>query len=513
MNILFNQKIHKHQAISEIHEDLEFDESYFVQLFFSTIIACFGMLLGSTAVVIGAMIIAPIFMPILGLSVGILTTRDRTLQRSMTVLAGSISMVLLLTFILTIFTPIRETNPEILSRTNPTILDLFIALSSAVLGVLSYFYEKIGKSIAGVAISISLLPPLVASGIGLAFRDFEIFSKALILFGANTSAIIFAGIVTLYILKVRPHREEEQTRFRIGVVLSSISILAISIPLTVYFTASIQETTERRLIIDTLNSQITSIHPEAEFEDLSVTFNDPIEVSGTLLLPEQVALTLDQESAINQSLVDEVGRSLELKFNVVNKLLVQKTDTLEQERQEISNLIRDQIALISPNIFVDKVTILENESGGLEIDVLLRLSGELQFTFDNKLDLEEDVESALGRQVRLDIAFTPITELREQSPEAILTTNLRQELREIISQISTVYIVNKVEITPVRDTAETNANRAAKPLADLYTVDVEILAPPGDKFTPEDRALIESTLESQNSVDLNFQYRYLLYER
>ena len=512
MDILFSQKIHKHQAISEIHEDLEFDESYFVQLFFSTIIACFGMLLGSTAVVIGAMIIAPIFMPILGLSVGILTTRDRTLQRSIIVLAGSVSLVLLLTFVLTIFTPIRETNPEILSRTNPTILDLFIALSSAVLGVLSYFYEKIGKSIAGVAISISLLPPLVASGIGLAFRDAEIFTKALILFGANTSAIIFAGIVTLYILKVRPHREEEQARFRIGVLLSSISILAISIPLTVYFTASIQETTERRLIIDTLNSQITSIHPEAEFEDITVTFNDPIEVSGTLLLPEQVALTLDQESAINQSLVEQVGRSLELKFNIVNKLLVQKSDTLESQRQEISNIIRDELALISPNIFVDKVTVLEDR-GVLDVDVLLRLSGELQFTFDNKVDLQEKLESTLQRTISLEIAFTPITELREQSPEAILTTNLRQELREVISQISTVYIVNKVEITPVRDEMETNSSRSNKPLADLYEVEVEILAPPGDKFTPEDRELIETTLESQNSVDLNLQYRYLLYER
>lgn len=512
MDILFSQKIHKHQAISEIHEDLEFDESYFVQLFFSTIIACFGMLLGSTAVVIGAMIIAPIFMPILGLSVGILTTRDRTLQRSIMVLAGSVSLVLLLTFILTIFTPIRETNPEILSRTNPTILDLFIALSSAVLGVLSYFYEKIGKSIAGVAISISLLPPLVASGIGLAFRDTEIFTKALILFGANTSAIIFAGIVTLYILKVRPHREEEQTRFRIGVILSSISILAISIPLTVYFSASIQETTERRLIIDTLNSQITSIHPEAEFEDLTVTFNDPVEVSGTLLLPEQVALTLDQESAINQSLVEEIGRSLELKFNVVNKLLVQKSDTLESQKQEISNLIRDELALISPNIFVDKVTVIENDRV-LDIDVLLRLSGELQFTFDNKVELQQEIERTLGRSVSLEIAFTPITELREQSPEAILTTNLRQELRDVIGEISTVYIVNKVEITPVRDEDETNSSRSNKPLADLYEVEVEILAPPGDKFTPEDRELIETTLESQNSVDLNLQYRYLLYER
>src|SRR5690606_21179451 len=124
--------------------------------------------------------------------------------------------------------------PEILSRVNPNLLDLFIALASSVIGIFAVYYPRISSSAAGVAISSALLPPLCVSGIGLANRSIDLFKGSFLLFSSNLAAIVFAGALTLYLLGFKPRREQDQKRFSFGLLISSIFIIALSIPLAIY---------------------------------------------------------------------------------------------------------------------------------------------------------------------------------------------------------------------------------------------------------------------------------------
>lgn len=168
--------------------------AYWLQLTVALGIATLGLVLSSSAVVIGAMLIAPLMGPIVALAMGlgvgspflVLRSTGRIFYSTVVVVGGSA--------ILTRLLPFRELTPEIAARTNPTLLDLLTAAFCAIAGAYAALQPRTTTvAAAGTSIGISLVPPLCTSGFGLGTGNLSIAKGAALLFTANLAAIVVVG--------------------------------------------------------------------------------------------------------------------------------------------------------------------------------------------------------------------------------------------------------------------------------------------------------------------------------
>ena len=156
---------------------------FFVLLLCAAVIATLGLISNSTAVVIGAMIVAPLMDPILSLAFALSISNNKLAKRSLlTVLIGVITVIAtaaLLAWIL----DVSEVNREMTSRTAPNLIDLGVAVAAAVAGSFSMTRERLSNSLAGVAIAVALVPPLCVCDIGLSMGN-----EVVAVFGRGTVA-------------------------------------------------------------------------------------------------------------------------------------------------------------------------------------------------------------------------------------------------------------------------------------------------------------------------------------
>ena len=140
---------------------------FFVLLISSAVIATLGLISNSAAVVIGAMIVAPLMDPILSLAFGLSINDQRLVKRSAITVVIGVGVVVMTAWILAALIGPAEVNREITSRIAPNLIDLGIATAAAVAGAFTITRDRLSNSIAGVAIAVALVPPLCVSGIGL----------------------------------------------------------------------------------------------------------------------------------------------------------------------------------------------------------------------------------------------------------------------------------------------------------------------------------------------------------
>ena len=172
------------------------DLPFFAVLLLSGAIATLGLVLNSTAVVIGAMLVAPLLGPLLGLSMSLAVGDGRLfVQTAAAVLLGAAGIVALAAA-LTAVLPVQTVTDEIASRTRPNTLDLGIAIFSGLAGavVTASREARLSASIPGVAVAVALVPPLGVAGFGIAAGQWAITRGALLLFGANLAGIALSGM-------------------------------------------------------------------------------------------------------------------------------------------------------------------------------------------------------------------------------------------------------------------------------------------------------------------------------
>jgi uncharacterized hydrophobic protein (TIGR00271 family) len=153
--------------------------TFFFMLALAAVIATLGLHENNAPVIIGAMIIAPLMSPIMGLSYGLVSFEIRMIRWSiLAVIAGAI-VVVVISYIITVLLGLRIVHTEILGRTFPSLLDLGVAVAAGAAAAFSYTRRSILNSLAGVAIAVALVPPLSVVGIGLAFGRSAVSETAL----------------------------------------------------------------------------------------------------------------------------------------------------------------------------------------------------------------------------------------------------------------------------------------------------------------------------------------------
>ncbi|TIC88099.1 DUF389 domain-containing protein [Nocardioides sp. GY 10113] len=175
---------------------------FLVLLSMSAVIATFGLLSNSVAAVIGAMIVAPLMLPIQGLTAGLVAGRRRDALGSAALLASGIVTVYLISMVIgttALDLAFDLANASIQARTSPTLADLGIALAAGTVGGFALVRADVAASVPGVAIAVSLVPPLCTSGVTLAGGDGGAAWGAFLLFAINFVAIVAAvgGVLIL----------------------------------------------------------------------------------------------------------------------------------------------------------------------------------------------------------------------------------------------------------------------------------------------------------------------------
>ena len=175
----------------QVEEDGGLSYSYAFLVATSCGIATLGLMLNSAAVIIGAMLVAPLMGPIVLLGFAIARTDVELVVRSAKAMVVGVLAALAISVVIVKLSPYIPPTPEILARTNPNLFDLLVAVLSGMVAGYAVTHRKIG-TVAGVAIATALMPPLAASGYGLATGDMRIFQGAFFLFLTNMLAIAFS---------------------------------------------------------------------------------------------------------------------------------------------------------------------------------------------------------------------------------------------------------------------------------------------------------------------------------
>lgn len=209
---------------------------FWVLLVLAAVIAAAGIVADSTATVIGAMIVAPLMVPILGTVLSIVTADLPNLARSVAMVAGGALLVVAVGWLLgwvTAVDVVAATNAQVSGRVHPRLIDLVAALATGAVGAFALVRSDVSDTLPGVAIAISLVPPLAVVGVCLASSEFDPAFGAFLLFSTNVVSILLAGGVVFAVLGYAGVAFEDADRRarRRGAMAVAVGVIIVVAPL------------------------------------------------------------------------------------------------------------------------------------------------------------------------------------------------------------------------------------------------------------------------------------------
>ncbi len=261
-----------------IQDNASLSSTYLLMNALATIVACYGLLANSTAVVIGAMVIAMLLGPITGIALGLVDGDNFLLREALIAEVMGIFTVIAIAFVIGTIHGNIPVGDEIMARTAPNIFDLIIALAGGAAGAYATASPRISAGLVGVAIATALVPPLSTFSILLARGETQLALGAFLLFIANFVAIQFATSVVLWLLGY--HRITSITRqsphnILARNVISGILLVGLAVLLGFNFSQSIsQQLLEIR--VQKIVSAKLEIFPDAQLVEVNLTEEDSI---------------------------------------------------------------------------------------------------------------------------------------------------------------------------------------------------------------------------------------------
>ena len=266
-------------------------------------IATLAVLQDSTAVVIGAMLVAPLMTPILGLSAAVVSGWPRRAVGSLALIVAGAAVAVVIAFAISSWVPAVvpfDTNSQISSRVDPTLLDMLVAMAAGAAGAFATVDRRVAPSIAGVAIAVALVPPLSVVGVTLAASRPGDAAGAMLLFSTNfVSIVLSASVVFVLAGLANPQRLRRHGR-RVLLTLTPFvaAALVILIPLLLttggLLTTSADERAAQSAVSDWLDDSPLGL-TDVDVGDTTVT----VDLAGP---PEEVPPLDDLQSALDGAL-------------------------------------------------------------------------------------------------------------------------------------------------------------------------------------------------------------------
>jgi uncharacterized hydrophobic protein (TIGR00271 family) len=254
--------------------------SFFLLVGVSTIIAAYGLLANSTAVIIGAMLVAPLMGPIFGVALGLCGGDKSLLGRSLLSELAGMMLVIIMAMLIGLV-PVRLAfGSELIARTQPTVYDMVIALASGIAGAYALVDERLNATLPGVAISTALVPPLATCGLSLATLRYDWAAGALLLFLANFLAIHVVAAVVFMVFGVKNIRVHQVLTMPIFFRRFTLSLLALGV-VAVFLTQTLVTIYKENRFSNEVRSRVG-----AQLSDFRVKRqDDQVEILATVLTP------------------------------------------------------------------------------------------------------------------------------------------------------------------------------------------------------------------------------------
>ncbi len=213
---------------------------FWVLIVLAAAIASAGIVADSTATVIGAMIVAPLMTPILGTVLSVVTADRANLVRSLALIVAGASSVVAIGWLFATLVPypvVAATNSQVAGRVHPHLIDLLAALATGAVGAFALVRSDVSDTLPGVAIAISLVPPLAVVGLTLESGASGQSVGALLLFLTNVGAILLSGLIVMSLYRVFqvavPSGERGGVPRRLATGLVVVFVLLLCVPLSI----------------------------------------------------------------------------------------------------------------------------------------------------------------------------------------------------------------------------------------------------------------------------------------
>ncbi|MGY5393121.1 DUF389 domain-containing protein [Acinetobacter sp. NigerLNRRAM0016] len=252
-----NSKTIDHKQVRlNIQADALPSKTFFIMNALAAVIAAYGLLSDSTAVVIGAMLVAMMLGPIAGISLALIDSRWMLLKTALKTLTLGIIMIYGIGFLIGLIHPNIAITNEIMARTHPNSLDLMIALAGGAAGAFASVSPRLSVAVVGVAVATALVPPLVASGLLLSRAEFSLSANAFLLTFTNIIAIQVSSSMVLWIAGFRRGSNEEvQSKYLEFAKRNWLSLIILVI-LAVYLTFNLIYTVQNELYKSRVSDQL-----------------------------------------------------------------------------------------------------------------------------------------------------------------------------------------------------------------------------------------------------------------
>ena len=309
---MVNRRVSKRQC-DELQQSLEaeaqIDTTYLVLIVGSCAIATFGLLSNSAAVIIGAMIIAPLMLPIRCLAFGALEGEPSSIKKGLVAITLGTAIAILMAYLLGVMTGIADYGSEVWARSQPNLLDLGVAITAGGISGFAKVQPKISSALAGTAIAVALMPPICVVGLGLAAGDWQLSQGATLLYLTNLLGITLSCMVAFlaagYTPIARAHRGLAATA-----IVTSILLLPLGIS---FFELVLRTNLEASLRTALLDRTITFQRVELITFETNWLVNPP---QVRLLVVTRESLTPKQVRLLEEFIALEMNRPFELIFEV-----------------------------------------------------------------------------------------------------------------------------------------------------------------------------------------------------
>jgi len=218
--------------VDRVQSSAAWNFDFLALMVLSTTMAAIGLIQNSAAVVIGAMLVAPLMTPLMGLGLALVQGNPVLARLSLRSVVLGVCVSLLGGFLVGLGTVgLEEPTREMLARGGPGLLDLFVAFAAGLAAAYASSRPSLIAALPGVAIAAALVPPIATSGLALSIGDFSLAIGALLLFGINMVTIVFASMLSLWAVGFRNIKKPSRWTVMGGSAVI-VSVLALGVTLS-----------------------------------------------------------------------------------------------------------------------------------------------------------------------------------------------------------------------------------------------------------------------------------------
>jgi len=193
----------KNDAVESIIQHATPRLDFFLMLILSAAMAAFGVILNSVVILVGSMLIAPLLFPLFSFALGIVVVDEKLIARSVYTILKSIGFALTASFVIgLLFSVHGETlSPSLVAYDTMSFAYALVAAISGFAGAFAISKPHLNETLPGVAVSVSLVPPLAVAGVALALFNWTMFSNALLMFFVNVIGVVFSAMIVFSLLQ------------------------------------------------------------------------------------------------------------------------------------------------------------------------------------------------------------------------------------------------------------------------------------------------------------------------